>query len=207
VGRGHLDTARPVRAACRPARTARPGQIDPAQSEAQFYDAMGEGGPACAVATVEQMTDIRMDHFLELTFDAFIDLTDAVGGVQICVPEPGIDDPNYSGLVLSAGLHTVVGNQALAFVRDRHGLAGGMDTSRIQMQQQFMTALFNKLTSNGTLEDPITLYKIATRSATTSPWTPASTTSARWPADRRERRHDQQEVHPVHHRALRARHG
>jgi LCP family protein required for cell wall assembly len=145
--------------ACQDRTTA--GQIDAAQSEGQFYDAMGEGGPACAVATVEQMTDIRMDHFLELTFDAFIDLTNAVDGVQICVPEPGIDDPNYSGLVLSAGLHTVVGNQALAFVRDRHGLAGGMDTSRIQMQQQFMTALFNKLTSDGTLEDPLTLYKIA----------------------------------------------
>jgi LCP family protein required for cell wall assembly len=139
-----------------------PGQTDPAQSEAQFYDAMGEGGPACAVATVEQMTNIRIDHFVELTFDAFIDLTNAVGGVQICVPEPGIDDPNYSGLVLSAGLHTIIGNEALAFVRDRHGLAGGTDTSRIQMQQQFMTALFNKLTSNGTLENPITLYKIAT---------------------------------------------
>lgn len=138
-----------------------PSVIHPAQTEAQFYNAMGEGGPVCAVATVEQMTDIRIDHFVELTFDAFIDLTDAVGGVQICVPEPGIDDPNYSGLVLSAGLHTVEGNEALAFVRDRHGLAGGMDTSRIQMQQQFMTALFNKLTSNGTMENPITLYKIA----------------------------------------------
>jgi LCP family protein required for cell wall assembly len=138
-----------------------PSITHPAQAEAQFYDAMGEGGPACAVATVEQMTNIRIDHFVELTFDAFIDLTDAVGGVQICVPEPGIDDPNYSGLVLSAGLHTVEGNEALAFVRDRHGLAGGMDTSRIQMQQQFMTALFNKLTANGTLEDPLTLYKIA----------------------------------------------
>jgi LCP family protein required for cell wall assembly len=138
-----------------------PGETHSAQSEAQFYDAMGEGGPACAVATVEQMTDIRMDHFLELTFNAFIQLTDAVGGVQICVPAGGIDDPGYSGLVISAGLHTVEGNQALAFVRDRHGLAGGTDTSRIQMQQQFMTALFNKLTSNGTLEDPLTLYKIA----------------------------------------------
>ena len=138
-----------------------PNVTHQAQAEAQFYDAMGEGGPACAVATVEQMTDVRIDHFVELTFDAFIDLTNAVGGVQICVPQPGIDDPNYSGLVLSAGLHTVVGNQALAFVRDRHGLSGGMDTSRIQMQQQFMTALFNKLTSNGTLSDPVTLYKIA----------------------------------------------
>ena len=138
-----------------------PSVTHQAQSEGQFYDAMNEGGPACAVATVEQMTNIRIDHFVELTFDAFIDLTNAVGGVQICVPEPGIDDPNYSGLVLSAGLHTVTGNQALAFVRDRHGLAGGMDTQRIRMQQQFMTALFDKLTANGTLEDPVTLYKIA----------------------------------------------
>ncbi|MBR7827718.1 LCP family protein [Actinospica sp. MGRD01-02] len=138
-----------------------PSVTHQAQSEGQFYEAMNEGGPACAVATVEQMTNIRVDHFVELTFDAFIDLTNAVGGVQICVPEPGIDDPNYSGLVLSAGLHTVTGNQALAFVRDRHGLAGGMDTQRIRMQQQFMTALFDKLTANGTLENPVTLYKIA----------------------------------------------
>jgi len=139
-----------------------PGQTDAAQSEAQFYDAMGEGGPACAVATVEKMTNIRIDHFVELTFDAFIQLTDAVGGVQVCIPPPGINDPDYSGLVLSAGLHTITGNEALAFVRDRHGLVTGMDTQRIRMQQMFMTSLFDKLTSNGTMDDPITLYKIAT---------------------------------------------
>ena len=138
-----------------------PSVTHPAQSEAQFYDAMGEGGPACAVATVEQMTNIRIDHFVELTFNAFIQLTDAVGGVQICVPSPGINDPDYSGLVLSAGLHTISGNQALAFVRDRHGLSTGMDTQRIRMQQMFMTSLFDKMTSTGAIEDPVTLYKIA----------------------------------------------
>ena len=138
-----------------------PTVTHPAQSEAQFYDAMGEGGPACAVATVEQLTNVRIDHFVELTFDAFIQLTDAVGGVQVCIPEPGINDPDYSGLVLSAGVHTIEGNQALAFVRDRHGLQTGMDTQRIRMQQMFMASLFDKLASNGTLEDPITLYKIA----------------------------------------------
>jgi LCP family protein required for cell wall assembly len=138
-----------------------PSVTHPAQSEAQFYDAMGEGGPACAVATVEQMTNIRIDHFVELTFNAFIQLTDAVGGVQVCVPSPGINDPNYSGLVLSAGLHTITGNQALAFVRDRHGLVSGTDTQRIRMQQMFMTSLFNKMTSSGSIEDPVTLYKLA----------------------------------------------
>jgi hypothetical protein len=77
------------------------------------------------------------------------------------VPPPGINDPNYSGLVLSAGLHTVSGAESLAFVRDRHGLADGTDLNRIRMQQMFVSSLFNKLASAGTLGDPITLYKIA----------------------------------------------
>ena len=133
----------------------------PGSTQDMFDAAMNYGGPACAVATVEGMTSVRVDHFVELTFNAFEQLTDAVGGVTVCIPPPGIDDPNYSGLVMSAGLHTVSGDVALEFIRDRHGLSLGMDTQRIQMQQMFMTSLFDKLTANGTIEDPITLYKIA----------------------------------------------
>jgi LCP family protein required for cell wall assembly len=138
-----------------------PTQTVPAAGAAMFDLAMNLGGPTCAVATVEQMTGIRIDHFVEITFNAFQALTDAVGGVTVCVPPPGINDPNYSGLVLSPGLHTVSGPQSLAFVRDRHGLANGTDLNRIRMQQMFVTSLFNKLASAGTLGDPITLYKIA----------------------------------------------
>lgn len=138
-----------------------PTQIVPASTDAMFDLAMNLGGPTCAVATVEQMTGIRIDHFVEITFNAFQSLTDAVGGVTVCVPPPGINDPNYSGLVLSPGLHTVSGPESLAFVRDRHGLANGTDLNRIRMQQMFVTSLFNKLVSAGTLGDPITLYKIA----------------------------------------------
>jgi len=142
------------------------GRLDPAQTvppadDAMFDLAMNLGGPTCAVATVEQMTGIRIDHFAEITFNAFQSLTDAVGGVTVCVPPPGINDPDYSGLVLSAGLHTVSGPESLAFVRDRHGLANGTDLNRIRMQQMFVSSLFNKLASAGTLGDPITLYKIA----------------------------------------------
>jgi LCP family protein required for cell wall assembly len=142
------------------------GRLDPTQtvqaSPAGMFDlAMNLGGPTCAVATVEQMTGIRIDHFAEITFNAFQALTNAVGGVTVCVPPPGINDPNYSGLVLSPGLHTVSGPESLAFVRDRHGLANGTDLNRIRMQQMFVTSLFNKLASAGTLGDPITLYKIA----------------------------------------------
>jgi LCP family protein required for cell wall assembly len=142
------------------------GRLDPTQtvsesSDAMFDLAMNLGGPTCAVATVEQMTGIRVDHFVEITFNAFQALTNAVGGVTVCVPPPGINDPNYSGLVLGPGLHTVSGPESLAFVRDRHGLANGTDLNRIRMQQMFTTSLFNKLASAGTLGDPITLYKIA----------------------------------------------
>ena len=142
------------------------GRLDPTQtvpaSSASLFDlAMNLGGPTCAVATVEQMTGIRVDHFAEITFNAFQSLTDAVGGVKVCVPPPGINDPNYSGLVLAPGLHTVSGPESLAFVRDRHGLANGTDLNRIRMQQMFVSSLFNKLASAGTLGDPITLYKIA----------------------------------------------
>jgi LCP family protein required for cell wall assembly len=138
-----------------------PTQTVPGSSEGMFDLAMNLGGPTCAVATVEQMTGIRIDHFVEITFNAFQAMTDAVGGVTVCVPPPGINDPNYSGLVLSPGLHTVSGPESLAFVRDRHGLANGTDLNRLRMQQMFVSSLFNKLSSAGTLGDPITLYKIA----------------------------------------------
>ncbi|MFI9272224.1 LCP family protein [Kitasatospora sp. NPDC052896] len=135
--------------------------VEPGSSDDMFDAAMTIGGPSCAVATVEQMTGIRVDHFVEIDFNAFQQLTDIVGGVQVCVPEPGINDPNYSGLVMSAGLHTVSGTQALEFVRDRHGVGDGTDLGRIQMQQMFVSSLFKKLSSNGTLSNPVTLYNIA----------------------------------------------
>ena len=137
------------------------GTIVPGSDGDLFDAAMSLGGPSCAVATVEEMTGIRVDHFVEIDFNAFQQLTDDVGGVQVCVPPPGINDPDYSGLVLSAGLHTVSGAQALEFVRDRHGIGDGTDLGRIQMQQMFTSSLFHKLRSNGTLTDPVTLFRIA----------------------------------------------
>jgi LCP family protein required for cell wall assembly len=138
-----------------------PNLTVPASGADMFDLAMNLGGPACAVSTVEQMTGMRVDHFVELTFNAFQELTSAVGGVQVCVPPPGINDPYYSGLVLDAGLHTVTGAQALEFVRDRHGVGNGTDLGRIQYQQMFASSLLTKLTSDGTLSNPATLLNIA----------------------------------------------
>lgn len=145
--------------------------IVPGQQGAMFDSAMNLGGPACAVATVEAMSGIRIDHFIRVDFNGFRTMTDVLGGVQVCVPAPGIHDWR-SHLNISAGLHVISGDEALAFVRDRHGIGNGGDLGRIQMQQMFVSSLIKKVMSSGTLSDPITLYRLAdaaTKSLTTDP--------------------------------------
>jgi LCP family protein required for cell wall assembly len=145
--------------------------IIPAQQDAMFDSAMNLGGPACAVATVQDMSGIRIDHFIRVDFNGFRTMTDVLGGVQVCVPSPGIHDWR-SHLNVSAGLHLISGSEALAFVRDRHGIGNGGDLGRIKMQQMFVSSLIKKVMSHGTLSDPVTLYRLtdaATRSLTTDP--------------------------------------
>ena len=145
--------------------------IVPGQRDAMFDSAMNLGGPACAVATVQDMSGIRIDHFIRVDFNGFRTMTDVLGGVQVCVPSPGIHDWR-SHLNISAGLHVISGDEALAFVRDRHGIGNGGDLGRIQMQQMFVSSLIKKVMSAGTLTDPVTLYRLAdaaTRSLTTDP--------------------------------------
>lgn len=141
------------------------------QRGAMFDSAMNLGGPACAVATVEGMSGIRVDHFVRVDFNGFRALTDLLGGVRVCVPPPGIHDWR-SHLNISAGQHVITGNEALAFVRDRHGIGNGGDLGRIEMQQMFVSSLLKKVLDAGTLTDPVTLYRLAnaaTRSLDTDP--------------------------------------
>jgi LCP family protein required for cell wall assembly len=131
----------------------------PAQQQAIIDGAMNLGGPSCAVATVEHLTDIRMDHFVEFTFNSFRTMVDTLGGVEVCLPQ-AVNDP-YSHLHLGAGRHLITGNQALAFVRTRHGVGDGTDLGRIELQQEFFSSLIQKIESQGTLDDPVRLYDIA----------------------------------------------
>jgi LCP family protein required for cell wall assembly len=143
----------------------------PGEQDAMFDSAMNLGGPACAVATVQDMSGIRIDHFIRIDFNGFRTMTDVLGGVEVCVPRPGIHDWR-SHLDISPGLHLISGDEALAFVRDRHGIGNGGDLGRIKMQQMFVSSLIKKVMSSGTMEDPVTLYRIAeaaTRSLTTDP--------------------------------------
>ncbi len=114
--------------------------------------AYAEGGPQLTVRTVENMTQVKIDHYLEVDFTSFMKTVDVVGGVQICTADPLKD--SYTGLNLPAGRHTLEGGQALQYVRARH-VDGASDLGRMKRQQRFMAALVERVMSSGILLNPM----------------------------------------------------
>ncbi|MFD8149619.1 LCP family protein [Streptomyces sp. NPDC001046] len=114
--------------------------------------AYAEGGPQLTVRTVESMTKVKIDHYLEVDFTSFMKTVDVVGGVQICTADPLKD--GYTGLNLPAGRHTLAGGQALQYVRARH-VDGASDLGRMKRQQRFLAALVERVTSSGILLNPM----------------------------------------------------
>lgn len=131
-------------------------------------EAFSEGGPACSWKTIESLTGIHIDHFVKVDFSGFKGMVNALGGVEICLPRAVHD--RDSKLNLSAGRHLVKGEQALAYVRNRHGLGDGSDLGRIKRQQLFMSSIVKKVTDGGLLKSPTKLFNFldaATKSVTT----------------------------------------
>ncbi|MET7535390.1 LCP family protein [Streptomyces sp. NPDC005507] len=143
----------------RPECTKKDGTTLPSAKRVMFNSVYSLAGPACVVKTVETMSGIRMDHFMEIDFSGFKGLVDAIGGVTVTVDKP-IHDTS-SGLDLSAGTHKLDGTQSLAFVRTRHGVGDGSDLGRIGLQQQFMLALLSEIKKQDLLGSPTKTYKIA----------------------------------------------
>ncbi|MEU9190587.1 LCP family protein [Streptomyces sp. NPDC048484] len=114
--------------------------------------AYAEGGPQLTVRTVENMTRVKIDHYLEVDFTSFMKTVDVLGGVRICAVRP-LQDP-VTGLDLAAGTHQLNGGQALQYVRSRH-IDGAADLGRMQRQQRFLAALIAQATSSGVLLNPI----------------------------------------------------
>ena len=108
------------------------------------------GGPRLLARTVEQVSGIRIDRYMEVGFDGFATVVDAVGGVQIC-PKKAMRDP-MAGLNVKAGCQVVGSRQALAYVRTRAGGRGDLD--RVERQQEFLGSLIDKTTSPGVLLNP-----------------------------------------------------
>ena len=133
----------------RPRCTDSSGGTHPAASHVMFNESYSTGGAACTVKTVESLTGIRMDHYLEVDFKGFQKLIDELGGVQVTTTKD-IKDPQ-SHLDLKAGTHTLDGQQALGLVRTRHGVGDGSDLGRIQLQQAFVKALVDQVKHIGIL--------------------------------------------------------
>ncbi len=118
------------------------------------------GGLGCVVKTVSQLSGLDIPFAAKVTWGGVIQITDAIGGVDVCLAK-GIRDAD-SNLDLPAGMNTISGATALAFLRVRHAIGDGSDLSRIGNQQQYMSRLARKLVSEDVLSNPATLYRLAT---------------------------------------------
>ncbi|WP_224401497.1 LCP family protein [Pseudonocardia sp. ICBG1034] len=150
IGRNKINAAYPQTKAQAASRLVAEGVRDPRQIDQDSSQA----GRQALIDTVQDLTGLAIDHFAEVNLLGFYNLTNAVGGVDVCLKAPARDE--FSGADFPAGPQTISGADALAFVRQRHGLAGG-DLSRINRQQVFLAAVANKVLSSGTLTDPTKL--------------------------------------------------
>ena len=126
---------------------------------AMFNSAYEVGGPVCAVKTVESITGVRMDHYIEIDFSGFAELVDALGGVTVITGQDIDDDKSH--LHLKGGTHHLNGTRALALARTRHGVGDGSDLGRIGLQQKLVKALLDQMAAINLLTDPARLYQVA----------------------------------------------
>jgi LCP family protein required for cell wall assembly len=116
-------------------------------------------GASCTVATVHQLTNLTIDHYMEVDFSGVVTMSNALGGVPVCVSNKMYDKD--SGLRLNAGTSTVEGKQALEFVRTRHGFYDGSDLGREKAQHIFLSDMIRTLRSQASFTDLGNLYAIA----------------------------------------------
>ncbi|MEV4438327.1 LCP family protein [Streptomyces sp. NPDC049577] len=144
-------------------------KVIPGSKGVRFNESLGQEDrdPGCTWRTVEQLTGLKITHFMMADFNAVKKMSTAVGGVDVCLAKD-INDPD-SHLKLGKGRHKVAGEEALAFVRTRHSVGLGGDLSRIELQQQFLSSMIRQMKSGDTLTNPKKLYDLsdaATKSLT-----------------------------------------
>lgn len=136
----------------------------------RFNEAFDNGGPGCTVRAVERLSGLTVDHYVVVDFTGFKEVVNALDGVDICLKKDVHDKD--AKLNMTAGNHTVRGEQALAFVRARKSVGDGSDLSRIERQQEFLSSAIRKATSLGVITNPAKLYGVlsaGTKSLTTDP--------------------------------------
>ena len=136
-----------------PAHTNASGKLV-SESYSKINSSFNWGGAPLLIETLENMTKLRIDHYVEVNFAGFANMVDALGGIEVC-SKVAINDPK-SHLVMDAGTHILNGIEALKYVRTRD-FDGMGDLGRMQRQQQFVSAVLRKATSAGVLLNPIKL--------------------------------------------------
>jgi len=158
----------------RPECKSADGDAIPSSTHRMWNEAFALGGPTCTIQQFEQLTHIRLDHFVKVDFQGFKGMVDAIGGVETCIPED-IDDPAH-GIHIPAGTRKLHGKQSLAYVRERkavgHGALRGSDVGRVKRQQAFIASMAHSILTAGTLARPDRLIRFldsATKSLTVDP--------------------------------------
>jgi LCP family protein required for cell wall assembly len=130
-------------------------------SYAQFNTALSRAGVPCVALTVQKLLGVTIPYAAEINFAGVSAMSTAVGGVAVCLATPVKDKYTNPPLNLPAGENTLVGDDALSFLRSRHGVGDGSDLGRISNQQVFLSALARKVVSGGVLANPLQLYGLA----------------------------------------------
>ncbi|HVK30220.1 MAG TPA: LCP family protein [Nocardioides sp.] len=130
------------------------GSVAPAEAGAMWNAAYAVAGPSCTIQQFEQLTGILVDNYVVVDFSGFKGMVNALGGVEVCIPERIVDEE--SGITLEAGTREISGDEALAYVRVRKGVAGGdgSDPQRIKRQQAFMASMINTALRADVLAQP-----------------------------------------------------
>jgi LCP family protein required for cell wall assembly len=136
-----------------PEHTSKSGKLIPS-AYSKINSSFNWGGAPLLIQTIEEMTELKIDHYIEINFAGFARIVDSIGGVEICTKKD-INDPK-SHLILEAGVHTLNGIESLKYVRTRE-FDGLGDLGRMQRQQAFMSAVLRKATSAGVLLNPVTM--------------------------------------------------
>ena len=128
------------------------GETIPGGTRVLWNDAFSVGGPACTVRQFEDLTGVRLDHFIKVDFEGFKGMVDAIGGVEVCIPTT-IDDRKH-GIFLEAGTRKIQGQEALNYVRERYAVSGGSDVGRMKRQQAFIASMAHQVIAADTLARP-----------------------------------------------------
>ncbi|HEY0902705.1 MAG TPA: LCP family protein, partial [Marmoricola sp.] len=146
------------------------GDTIPGADHVMWNEAYSVGGPACTIQQFQQLTGVKIDHFVVVDFEGFQGMVDAIGGVEVCIPEP-IVDPAH-GINIAAGTRKIKGKEALNYVRERYVVGNGSDIGRMKRQQAFIGSMAHQVVSGGTLARPDHLVRFldsATKSLTVDP--------------------------------------